>query len=37
MQEAGGRFHLAPGPHDGIPQVVAAAPGIHAALLALAG
>jgi myo-inositol-1(or 4)-monophosphatase len=37
VQEAGGRFHLAPGPHDGIPQVVAAAPGIHAALLALAG
>ena len=26
-----------PGPHDGIPQVVAAAPGIHDALRALAG
>ena len=37
VQEAGGRFDLGPGPHDGIPQVVAAAPGIHAALLALAG
>jgi myo-inositol-1(or 4)-monophosphatase len=37
VQEAGGRFHIAPGPHRGIPQVVAAAPGIHAALLALAG
>jgi myo-inositol-1(or 4)-monophosphatase len=35
--EAGGRFDVGPGPHDGIPQVVAAAPGIHDALRALAG
>ncbi|MDX6378044.1 MAG: monophosphatase, partial [Gaiellaceae bacterium] len=34
--EAGGRFDVGPGPHDGIPQVVAAAPGIHDALRALA-
>ena len=37
IEEAGGRFHVAPGPHGGIPQVVAAAPGIHDALRALAG
>ena len=37
VEEAGGRFHIAPGPHGGIPQVVAAAPGIHDALRALAG
>jgi myo-inositol-1(or 4)-monophosphatase len=35
--EAGGRFDVGPGPHGGIPQVVAAAPGIHDALRALAG
>ncbi len=35
--EAGGRFEVGPGPHGGIPQVVAAAPGIHDALRALAG
>ncbi len=37
VQEAGGRFEVGPGPLGGIPQVVAAAPGIHAALRALAG
>ena len=37
ITEAGGRFDVGPGPHGGIPQVVAAAPGIHAALRALAG
>jgi myo-inositol-1(or 4)-monophosphatase len=37
VQEAGGRFDVGPGPHDGIEQVVAAAPGIHDALRALAG
>jgi myo-inositol-1(or 4)-monophosphatase len=35
--EAGGRFDVGPGPHRGIPHVVAAAPGIHDALRALAG
>ncbi len=37
ITEAGGRFEVGPGPHGGIPQVVAAAPGIHDALRALAG
>ena len=36
VHEAGGRFAVGPGPHDGILQVVASAPGIHGALRALA-
>jgi myo-inositol-1(or 4)-monophosphatase len=37
VPEAGGRFAVGPGPHDGLVQVVASAPGIHGALRALAG
>ena len=37
ITEAGGRFEVGPGPHGGIPHVVAAAPGIHDALRDLAG
>ena len=37
VEEAGGRFCIARGPHGGIPQVVAAAAGVHDALRALAG